>query len=162
MNELPYVYADADGDQLAIEPGPHQTARIDAEAGVFVDASAIPAVTNALWRSCGIEPPVMLARPQLVDPDHVTEFRALAVYRSSDGGVSFAIGGNTETLDQVTTRRMAAHAVAVADSPAPAEDHVEELVNVLCDAESENSTPYGVAKALLAAGYARTGQAANA
>jgi len=97
------------------------------EVSVCVDPLEILDLTVALYRACGQEPPVMLGRPDvsvLRDRDGWVGLQGLRVRRAEDGGVSFAIGGNVETLSGAMTRTCAAVAVALADAE-PEQDTAE-------------------------------------
>jgi hypothetical protein len=100
-----------------------ETLTVDGRVGV--DALDIPKLTVMLYRACGQEPPVMIGRPGLDsvrDADGWVSFRGLRVRRAAGGGVSFAIGGNTETLSEAMARQCAAVTVALADERADEED----------------------------------------
>jgi len=127
----PYVYESGNGATLRVDPADGPAAMLKAtgknggESWVPVDALEIPDVTNAMWRAAGQEPPVMLGRPDLAsarDPGGWASFRGLQLRESADGGVSFGIGGNLETLTAAQTRQLAAVAVAMADGQPEADD----------------------------------------
>lgn len=155
----PYVYERPSGARLRVDPDGGMAmlkaaGKNGGESWVPVDALDIPEVTNAMWRACGQEPPVMLGRPDLgLDLIHWPmeyKFRELAVRRSADGGVTFGIGGNSETLPPSQVRQMAAIAVALADEPDPHLADVESLASYLAEAGfGPGATPETVAVAAL-------------
>ena len=102
---------------------------------VYVDALDIPEVTNAMHRAAGQEPPVMLGRPDLAsarDGNGWIGFRGLQLRKSDDGGVTFSVGGNTETLTEAQARQCAAVVVALADGPPePDPAEVDEIAALI-------------------------------
>lgn len=123
--------------KLAVEPLPGGAASIEPltdDGTVRVDALGIPELTARLCRACGIEPFVLIGRPDLGgarDQDGWVAFRGLRVRRAPDGGVSFAIGGNTETLPEATARQCAAVTVALADEEELDSAEVEDLAHAI-------------------------------
>jgi hypothetical protein len=95
------------------------------ERGFVLDSADFPEVARAMWAAYGQAPPVMLGRPDLDalrDRDGWIEFRGLRVRRAPGGGVSFAVGGNAETLPEAMARQCAAVTVALADERKDAAD----------------------------------------
>jgi hypothetical protein len=88
----------------------------------FVDPLEIDEHARAMYEAAGVPSPVTLERPDLGPTPRTHLFRGLDVYRSADGGVTFAIGGNRETLSASLVRQMAAVAVAMADEAPEAGD----------------------------------------
>jgi hypothetical protein len=89
------------------------------------DRPLAPDLCRAVFEASGSLPPVMLGRPDLAavrDPGGWACFRGLQLRESPNGGVSFGIGGNLETLTAAQVRQMAAVAVAMADRETDAGD----------------------------------------
>jgi hypothetical protein len=124
----------------------------------FVDPLEIDEHARAMYEAAGVPSPVTLERPDLGPTPRTHLFRGLDVYRSADDGVTFAIGGNRETLSASLVRQMAAVAVALADAGEPDQAEVDALESVLREASGRHDpddTMTGIARAILAAGYRR-------
>jgi hypothetical protein len=122
------------------------------------DPMEIPGLAVALYEASNLVPPVMLGRPDLRalgGEVGVISFRGLRLYRAATGGVSFAIGGNVETLTDAMARQAAAVAVALADSPEPDPDGVAVLSAVIRDADERECDADDLARIILSAGYRR-------
>ena len=102
-----------------------------ADASWVADPAIAPDLHRAICEASGTLPPVMLGRPDLGPTPRTFLFRGLDVSRSADGGVTFAIGGNRETLPPSQVRQMAATAVALADEPEFAPGDVDGLAGAL-------------------------------
>lgn len=97
----------------------------------LADPAVAPDLCRAIFEAAGAPPPVMLGRPALGPTPRTFLFRGLDVSRSADGGVTFAIGGNKETLTAPQVRQMAATAVTLADEPEFAPGDVDGLAGAL-------------------------------
>jgi hypothetical protein len=125
------------------------------------DPLLAPDLCRAICEAAGTLPPVMLGRPDLaavLDADGFASFRGLSARRSADGGVTFSVAGNSETLSAPQVRHLAAIAVALADEPEPTLAEVDELESVLREATGRHDpddTMTGIALAVLRAGWKR-------
>ena len=138
------LHVDGDGSRLTADRWYCRngiTVSIDNGSLVDVDALDIPEVTAAMYRACGQEPPVMLGRPDLDamrGPDGSVRFGNLALYRTADGGIGFAVRlpgeahGVCTVLTPAQARQAAAVAVALADKePEPDPADVEALARAI-------------------------------
>lgn len=102
-------------------------------ASWVADPLTAPDLCAAICKAAGQEPPVMLARPDLeamAGKDGAVRLGHLALYRTTDGEVAFAVHppgvvtGRAAVLTAAQARQAAAVAVALADlkdEPDPAE-----------------------------------------
>lgn len=115
----------------------------------LADPAIAPDLHRAICEAAGTLPPVMLGRPDLDSAqggDGWISFRGLRLRRSLDGGVSFALGGNIETLPGAQARQAAAVAVALADEAEPPAEEVDELTAVIV--QGDPSAKFGPARVL--------------
>lgn len=120
------LHVDGDGSRLTAERWQCRvsiTLSIDNGSLVDVDALDIPAITTAMYRACGQEPPVMLGRPE-VDLNGSTRVGDLHVWKEQSGCVGFmaadpdvAARTGALRLEPHMVRQLAAVAIAYADAP---------------------------------------------
>ena len=112
------------------------------------DPLTAPDLCRAICEASGTLPPVMLGRPDLAsarDADGWVSFRGLRLRRSEDGGVTFAVGGNSETLPPAQARRAAAVAVAMADEQPGAAGELAAVVRAALPPDLEGAEDRGQA-----------------
>jgi hypothetical protein len=169
------LHVDGDGSRLTADrwhSGSGITLSIDNGSLLDVDALEIPEITTAMYRACGHKPPVMLGRPDLDamrGPDGSVRFGNLALYRTADGDIGFAVRlpgeahGVCALLPPAQARQAAAVAVALADEkPEPDPAEVDALARTLREASlfPEPLTPLypdlrDLARKILLAGWKR-------
>ncbi|NRQ38551.1 hypothetical protein HII36_43020 [Nonomuraea sp. NN258] len=147
-------HADGCGDVLSVRQSNHrpETAYVESQ-GVYVTLDDLPGIVDALYRSVGVEPPLMLARPAWWNHVPVREFTlggALTFVRRGDRIAAYgSTRGYLSSAEMLSAAAVLAAMALDADPPAEAVMQLDEL---LAEALREHTLSTDVARALLKAG----------
>jgi hypothetical protein len=152
-----YRFVDAYHNTLKVEPseGDAETAYIEALSGAHVPAADLPEIVANLYRAAGQEPPILLSRHK-PEPIMTRDGKVRAANIPSGEDMTPA-----DALDMASWYATAAEKAAFEALSQPDPAHVAALAEVIRDlAEQDVLTSdddgKAVARAILAAGYART------
>jgi hypothetical protein len=119
------VVYDRDDGKSAVQIEERRAGGVGVHGSWIANPLIAPDLCRAIFEGAGFLPPLMLGRPDLAairDAGGWVAFRGLRFRRAPGGGLTFAIGGKTETLSDPQARHLAAVAVAMADEGPDAGD----------------------------------------
>jgi hypothetical protein len=157
MTDFTYLYEDPDGVPLTVHAYNSakwgQVASFRTGETIYITREALPAVTAALYRACGLPAPVILDRPELSGTYSMVGYARIGPSRDDPARLEVDTG-HLGTITPAIARVLAAHIAARADAieSGPAADDVEALATTITGA-SEAITAVDVARAILRAGY---------